>query len=146
MNDDSLRTLYRSLEDGHDTIQLLNLQKERLVETKNMLHHIEYSIKNSEKMVNRISSMFGSIKNWFSSKEEPSENEKVKRVKPFPIEIKETENTLTVASNVLDKLEEVATIINMELDVHTQLVEDIEKRAKKSNDKVKQLQTTILEL
>lgn len=138
----TVKLLHKSLQDGHETLNILATQKEKLQVAENSLNKIDFSIRKSQRILRGMSSFFGSIRNWFSSKESLKELQQEKKelhssVKD-PVEVY-NENPLDEASDLLDKLEDVANILNSELDKQNEIVERVKERTYDSKHKMKSL-------
>eukprot|EP00088_Acartia_fossae_P069577 TRINITY_DN9120_c0_g1_i4.p1 TRINITY_DN9120_c0_g1~~TRINITY_DN9120_c0_g1_i4.p1 ORF type:complete len:280 (-),score=63.17 TRINITY_DN9120_c0_g1_i4:159-998(-) len=60
--------LYESEKVGLQTAEELSRQKEQLLRTEQRLDHINHTLRNSEKHIQGIKSVFGSLRNYFSGR------------------------------------------------------------------------------
>ena len=143
--ENTVKLLHQSLQDGYDTLDMLAIQKEKLEHSQKSLNKIEYSITQSKRILRGMKSFFGSIRNWFSSniklKEIPPEKKNMiyPRISEDCLNEIPLETPLDEASDLLDKLEEVANILNSELDKQNETVENVKEQTYEARHKLQSL-------
>ncbi|KAB7496105.1 Synaptosomal-associated protein 29 [Armadillidium nasatum] len=98
----SLGMLIESENIGIETAQDLSRQREQLTNTENRLDDINATLKDTQKNINGIKSVFSSLKQWWSTPKNPPAEDKDSKLNPVtPSSLTCSEKTVPVLSKNL---------------------------------------------
>ncbi|RXG55920.1 Synaptosomal-associated protein 29 [Armadillidium vulgare] len=156
----SLGMLIESENIGIETAQDLSRQREQLTNTENRLDDINSTLKDTQKNINGIKSVFSSLKQWWSTPKNPPAEDKDSKLNPLtPSSLTHSEKTVPVLSknlsaaveqsqsslqhtktshpenmsSGLSRLKDLAKGLGTEIEEHTPIIDRIQTKLDKAD-------------